>query len=65
MFVCLCNGFTERAVEAAVAAGSRSVAQVYRALDCRPQCGKCVPTVRAMVGSAGCPAEPSAPGGDD
>jgi bacterioferritin-associated ferredoxin len=49
MYVCVCNGISDRTVKAAVAAGCRSVAQVYQAVGERPQCGKCVRHIRAMV----------------
>jgi bacterioferritin-associated ferredoxin len=49
MYVCICNGISDRTVRAAVAAGCRSVAQVYQAVGERPQCGKCVHQIRAMV----------------
>jgi len=29
--------------------GECSVAEVYRALGCKPQCGKCVPYVRDLI----------------
>ena len=44
MYICLCNAITDRDVRAHTAAGEGcSVAMVYRALGCEPQCGKCVP----------------------
>lgn len=49
MYVCLCNGFTDRQVRAVSREASGSAAEVYRRLGCRPQCGKCVPFVRDMV----------------
>ncbi|WP_370155278.1 bacterioferritin-associated ferredoxin [Ferrovibrio sp.] len=49
MYVCLCHGFTDGDVRAALDGGCRSVAAVYRTLADRPQCGKCVPDVRGMV----------------
>ncbi|WP_372057281.1 (2Fe-2S)-binding protein [Tistrella mobilis] len=52
MYVCICNGLTERRVREA-AAGARSVSGVYRALGTRPQCGKCVDCVRAMLPGCG------------
>ena len=52
MYVCMCHGFTDSQVRKAVADGCRSVAAVYRCLADRPQCGKCVPHVRAMVKGA-------------
>ena len=58
MFVCLCNGFTERQVRECLDGGTRSVAGVYRCLG-KPQCGKCIGHVREMV-EAGCQARPRA-----
>ena len=52
MYVCLCNGFTDRQVRN-VAEKKGSVATVYRRLGCRPQCGKCVPFVRQMLTDLG------------
>lgn len=49
MYICLCNGLTDRDIRRAAAAGDGSVAQLYRSLGCAPRCGKCVPTVREMV----------------
>ncbi len=49
MYICLCNGFTDRHVRSTVEAGDCSVAGVYQALGCAPRCGKCVPVVRDMV----------------
>jgi bacterioferritin-associated ferredoxin len=48
MYICLCNGLTDRDVRASCE-GSCSVSMVYRALGCEPQCGKCVPYVRQML----------------
>ena len=48
MYVCLCNGLTDRDLRPHTAAGG-SVAMVYQACGCRPQCGKCVPFVRQML----------------
>jgi len=49
MYVCLCNGLTERDVRGAIDHGCRSVAAVYKHLAERPQCGKCIDDVRCMV----------------
>ncbi|HWD58123.1 MAG TPA: (2Fe-2S)-binding protein [Stellaceae bacterium] len=62
MYICLCNGLTDRDVRANCE-GCPSVAMVYQALGCAPQCGKCVPYVRQMLRE-----QPSAAveaGGDD
>jgi bacterioferritin-associated ferredoxin len=53
MYVCLCNGFTDRQVRAVCPAAGGSTAEVYRSLGVRPQCGKCVPFVRELVRRAG------------
>jgi bacterioferritin-associated ferredoxin len=50
MYVCLCHGLNERAVHAAIAeGGAGSPAQVWRHLELKPRCGKCVPTMRDMI----------------
>jgi bacterioferritin-associated ferredoxin len=49
MYVCLCNGFTDRQVRGIATKAQGSAARVYRALDVRPQCGKCVPMVREIL----------------
>jgi bacterioferritin-associated ferredoxin len=63
MYVCLCNGLTDRDVRNC-AAGGCSVAMVYRSLGCEPQCGKCVPYVRQMLRETA-PAAQMEVGGDD
>jgi bacterioferritin-associated ferredoxin len=49
MYVCVCAPFTDKQVREALDNGADSVTAVYRALDHKVQCGKCIPTVRAMV----------------
>jgi bacterioferritin-associated ferredoxin len=49
MYVCLCNGFTDRQVRDVSTAACGSAAAVYRELGVQPRCGKCVPMVREMV----------------
>jgi bacterioferritin-associated ferredoxin len=48
MYVCVCNGLTTRQVRSAAATCS-STGGVYRSLGVTPQCGKCIPTIRATV----------------
>jgi bacterioferritin-associated ferredoxin len=50
MYVCLCNGFTDREVRSIAAASRCSTAGLYRSLGVRPRCGKCVPMVREILG---------------
>ena len=57
MFVCLCNGFTERQVRACLDKGAKSVSGVYRCLG-PAQCGKCIGHVREMVACARTEASP-------
>ncbi|HEX4040671.1 MAG TPA: (2Fe-2S)-binding protein [Xanthobacteraceae bacterium] len=48
MYVCVCNGLTTRQVRSAATCCS-STGGVYRALGVTPQCGKCIPTIRATI----------------
>ncbi len=52
MYICLCNGLTDRDLREHGAGETCSVAMVYRALGVQPQCGKCVPFVRQMLRQA-------------
>jgi bacterioferritin-associated ferredoxin len=47
MYVCLCNGYTDRQIRKA-APNCESIAAIYRCLGAEPRCGKCVPTVAAL-----------------
>lgn len=49
MYVCLCNGFTNRCVDRAIESGARTVGQVYENVGCRPQCGTCMNTIREQI----------------
>jgi bacterioferritin-associated ferredoxin len=42
MYVCNCNGIRERDVRAAVAAGARRPAQIFKSCDSAPKCARCV-----------------------
>jgi bacterioferritin-associated ferredoxin len=46
MYICLCHGVTDGQVRHLEAS---SVAEVYRALNVRPDCGKCVRFVHRIV----------------
>ena len=41
MYICNCNGITERQVKAAVRAGARRWKDVHAHHGCQPRCGKC------------------------
>jgi bacterioferritin-associated ferredoxin len=49
MYVCICNAFTDKHVRQVAESGKGCVANVYKSLGCRPQCGKCVDEVRALL----------------
>ncbi len=52
MYVCVCNSLTERAVADAARSGTDAVSQIYAALDCAPQCGKCLSRIREILDAA-------------
>jgi len=41
MYVCLCNGITERAVREAAAAGVETLPELTRRTGCAGACGSC------------------------
>ncbi|MEM7443520.1 MAG: (2Fe-2S)-binding protein [Pseudomonadota bacterium] len=49
MYVCICNGLTDKRIKAAIENGARSADEVYRALGCRPQCGQCVDEIHSSA----------------
>ncbi len=53
MIVCVCNNLNGRKVAEALEAGASSCAKVYLHHGVRPQCGRCLATVREMLGEAG------------
>ncbi len=52
MRVCLCNDLSAEAVDGALGAGARRVADVFRRHACAPVCGSCVEAIRAMLDRA-------------
>ena len=66
MYICNCNGITDREIRGAAELGCRTVADLGRDLGVGTCCGKCVPEAHAILkacarGSACC----LAMGGDD
>jgi bacterioferritin-associated ferredoxin len=49
MYVCLCNGITDRDFRAQTNGEDRTVSMVYHALGKPPRCGKCVAFVRHLL----------------
>ncbi|NHO32660.1 (2Fe-2S)-binding protein [Acetobacter fallax] len=52
MFICSCNGLTDKDIHAAVDAGATRPQEVYAAKKCRAKCGNCVPGVVCMLRQA-------------
>ncbi|MEJ1159609.1 (2Fe-2S)-binding protein [Prosthecomicrobium sp. N25] len=59
MIVCHCNVLSDRDLKAALdvelAVRPRTAGQLYKCLGCRPECGRCLPTIqKLMADHAGC-----------
>lgn len=52
MYVCTCNGISERKVEAAIADGARSPRAVHHSCGAKPQCGRCLPEIAGRLREA-------------
>ena len=54
MIVCSCNRLSDRAIRGSCAAtgAPARVLDVYGRLGCKPQCGKCAPTIAAILRQA-------------
>ena len=52
MYVCNCNGIRERDVDAAISAGAKRPAEVFRRCQATPRCVKCVCDIRRMIEEA-------------
>jgi len=52
MYVCICNAITDGEIQELVAQGCRSVGDVYRGLNCQPQCCKCTGEIRRLLKDA-------------
>jgi bacterioferritin-associated ferredoxin len=50
MFVCVCNAVTDRQIRSQSECSRHgTVAEIYRALGVRVQCGKCVPAAKSII----------------
>ncbi|GAK45694.1 bacterioferritin-associated ferredoxin [Tepidicaulis marinus] len=49
MYVCSCNALTVRQVKSVAPEAGGSVSAAYRALGCRPRCGKCICFAREVL----------------
>jgi bacterioferritin-associated ferredoxin len=51
MYVCMCHALTEGDVRSAEADGAAKHDEVFRHYGVKVQCGRCVPTMRGLLGS--------------
>ncbi len=49
MYVCVCNGVTDRQIREAVAHGCRSLAELTMRTGCGAACGSCLDVAAAML----------------
>ena len=49
MYVCICQAIRDRDIDAAVRAGARRPADVFRACGKAPQCGTCACDMRRRI----------------
>ncbi|MDX6751486.1 (2Fe-2S)-binding protein [Geminicoccaceae bacterium 1502E] len=61
MIVCVCNNLSDRRLRSAAAATDcPTPGALFRAMGCRPRCGRCLPEMRALA-QAGHAAQPAQP----
>lgn len=66
MYICNCNGITEREIRGAVELGCASLDELQRDLGVATCCGKCLPDARRVLQSCGgCPGPRLATAGGD
>ncbi len=49
MYLCICRAIRERDVDAAVRAGARRPADIFKACGTNPQCGGCASDLRERI----------------
>jgi bacterioferritin-associated ferredoxin len=49
LYVCICNGVTDRQIREAAASGVRSMAELTMRTGCGASCGSCVDTATAIL----------------
>jgi len=64
MYVCLCNGITDREIRSAVALGARSLADLQASLGVATACGRCASCACSMMAEQ-CAETAAVAGGDD
>ncbi len=49
MYVCICNGLTDRDFRRAAESGVATVGAAFQFLGAAPRCGRCIDCVRGIV----------------
>jgi bacterioferritin-associated ferredoxin len=66
MYICICNGITEREIRGAADLGCATLADLRRDLGVASCCGKCGPEARSILRACtGCQGHGACGGGDD
>lgn len=52
MYVCVCNAVTDRQIRSQSERSRGTIAEIYRALGIKVQCGKCVRTAKTILAGA-------------
>ena len=52
MYVCICNGVTDRDIRQAAEAGVRSIAELTMRTGCGATCGTCLDTAAELLAAA-------------
>ncbi|MBI6727546.1 (2Fe-2S)-binding protein [Pseudomonas viridiflava] len=58
MYVCLCQGVSDKTIQKAIDEGCRTVTQIRDSTGAASQCCKCVPEIRKMINAAATEAPP-------
>lgn len=54
MIVCSCNALSDRAIKGVLGTGAcGGMPEIFGCLGCRPQCGRCAPTVKQIIRESG------------
>ena len=61
MYVCLCNGVTERDIRQTAEAGCRTMAELTMRTGCGAGCGSCVPMAMELLSEVHASARTDAP----
>jgi bacterioferritin-associated ferredoxin len=59
MYVCICNGITEREIRSCIEDGATSLRDLRKRLCIGTQCGKCVRDVRSILREEGTASDPA------